>query len=148
MRFDDRLTDCQAHAAALWFRSKERIEYLVGLSQGEPGACVIYSDLDLAVLQLRLQSKHAARVLHRLDTIQHQVHEHLLKLHPIRHGHGKIVFQIGPDRDSVSSGLTSQHPGHFTDDLIDRDQLPFGRAGSSYCRNLRENIESEFAQAQ
>jgi hypothetical protein len=34
MRFDDRLADCQAHAAALWFRSKERIKYLVGLAQG------------------------------------------------------------------------------------------------------------------
>ena len=128
MRFDDRLTDCQAHAATLWFRSKERIEYLVGLSQGEPGSCVIYSDLDLAVLaQLRLQSKHAARVLHRLDAIQHQVHEHLLKLHSIRHGHRKIVFEIGADRYSMPSGLTSQHPSHFADDLIDRDQLSFGR---------------------
>jgi predicted permease len=34
MRFDDRLADCQAHAAALWFRRKECIEYLVGLAQG------------------------------------------------------------------------------------------------------------------
>ena len=34
LRFDDRLTDCQAHAAALWLRRKERLEYLVGLAQG------------------------------------------------------------------------------------------------------------------
>ena len=34
MRFDDRLADCQAHAAALWFRRKERLKYLVGLVQG------------------------------------------------------------------------------------------------------------------
>ena len=34
MRFDDRHADCQAHATALWFRSKERIKYLVGLAQG------------------------------------------------------------------------------------------------------------------
>src|SRR6201996_5253355 len=71
MRFDDRHADCQAHAAALWFRSKERIKYLVGFAQGQqPGPCVIYRDLDLAVLtQLRLYGKHAARVLHRLDAI-------------------------------------------------------------------------------
>src|ERR1700747_345825 len=50
MRFDDRLADCQAHAAALWFRSKERIKYLVGLAEGQPGSCVIDRDLDLAVL--------------------------------------------------------------------------------------------------
>src|ERR1700728_4451786 len=34
MRFDDRLADCQTHAAALWFLSKERIKYLVGLALG------------------------------------------------------------------------------------------------------------------
>jgi len=50
MRFDDRLADCQAHAAALWFRSKERIKYLVVLAWGQPAACVIDRDLDLAVL--------------------------------------------------------------------------------------------------
>src|SRR4051812_27032502 len=50
LRFDDRLTDCQAHAAALRLRRKECFEYLVGLAQGQPGACVIYRDLDLAVL--------------------------------------------------------------------------------------------------
>src|SRR5260370_13054446 len=38
-----------------------------------------------------------------------------------------MVFQIGADRYSMRSGLTSQHPGHFADDLIDRDQLSFGR---------------------
>jgi hypothetical protein len=34
MRFDDRLTDCQAHAAALRLRRKERVEYVVGLAHG------------------------------------------------------------------------------------------------------------------
>jgi hypothetical protein len=111
MRFDDRLADCQAHAAALWFRSKERIKYLLGVGQWQPGACVIYRDLDLAVFaQLRLHRNHAARVRYRLDAIQHQVHEHLLKLHSIRHGHGKIVFEIGADRYSVSSGFVFSIP--------------------------------------
>ena len=32
-RFDDRLTDCQAHAAALRLRRKKCVEYLVGLAQ-------------------------------------------------------------------------------------------------------------------
>ena len=75
-RFDDRLTDCQAHAAALWLRSRERIKYLFRLAQGQPGPCVMNRNLDLAVLTLlRLHRKHTARVLHRLDAIQHQVHE-------------------------------------------------------------------------
>src|SRR6201993_212764 len=74
MRFDDRLADCQAHAAALWFRSEERTKYLAGLAWGQPGAGVIYRDLDLAVLaQLRLHRHHAVHVLYRLDAIHHQV---------------------------------------------------------------------------
>src|SRR6266567_3684325 len=46
---------------------------------------------------------------------------------PICHDHWKIVFQIGADRYAMLSGLTSHHPGHLADDLIDRDHLPFGR---------------------
>ena len=34
MRFDDRFTDGQAHAAALWLRRKERVEYLVAVALG------------------------------------------------------------------------------------------------------------------
>src|SRR5258705_11252613 len=65
MRFDNRLTDCQAHAAALRLRRKECVEYLVDLVQGQPGPCVSNRNLDLAVLtQLRLHRKHAARILH------------------------------------------------------------------------------------
>ena len=82
------LTDCQAHAAALRLRRKECVEYLVNLAQGQPGPCVMNRNLDLAILtQLRLHRKHAARVLHRLDAIQHEVHQHLLQLHPVRHRH-------------------------------------------------------------
>jgi hypothetical protein len=36
MRLDDRLADCQAHSAALFFRSKERFKYLFGLLRGQP----------------------------------------------------------------------------------------------------------------
>ena len=37
MRFDDRLADCQTHAAALWVGSKERIKYLLGVALGHLG---------------------------------------------------------------------------------------------------------------
>lgn len=37
VRFEDRLADCQAHAAALLLRRKERAEYLVGFARGSPG---------------------------------------------------------------------------------------------------------------
>jgi hypothetical protein len=50
LRFDDRLTDCEALAAAFRLRRKECVEYVVGLAQGQPGTRVIDGDLDLAVL--------------------------------------------------------------------------------------------------
>jgi hypothetical protein len=73
-----------------------------------PAACVVNRDFDLAIsVQLRLHRNHAGRVRDCFDSIQHQVHEHLLNLHSIRHGHWKIVFKIGADRHSMSSGFTS-----------------------------------------
>jgi hypothetical protein len=93
------------------------------LSMGSPGP-VSFRDLDLAVLtRLRLHRKHAARILHRLDTIEHEVHQYLLNLHSTRHGRGKITFPMGAELHAVSSGCSSQHVGHFSDDFIDRDQL-------------------------
>src|SRR5271163_1973778 len=37
MRFDDRLADCQAHAAALWFRVKNASNIWSALAKGSPG---------------------------------------------------------------------------------------------------------------
>src|ERR1700722_14915508 len=72
LRFDDRLTDCQAHAAALRLRRKECVEYLVDLAYGQPGPRIINRNFDLAVrIRFRLHRKHSAGLLHRLDTIEH-----------------------------------------------------------------------------
>ena len=35
-------------------------------------------------------------------------------------------MQFGADRHAVLARLTCHHPGHFDDDLVDCDQLPFG----------------------
>jgi hypothetical protein len=50
MRFDDRPADCQVHTAALWFRSKERVKYLIGLAQGSPTPVSFTEISDMAVL--------------------------------------------------------------------------------------------------
>src|ERR1700742_1084356 len=49
MRFDDRLADCQSHAAALWFCRKERIEYLSSFALGQPEPRVIYGDPKVSI---------------------------------------------------------------------------------------------------
>ena len=66
MRFDDRRTDCQAHAAALRQGREERIKYLIGVAHVHPGPCVMNRNLDLAFLaQLRLHRKHGTHILHK-----------------------------------------------------------------------------------
>src|SRR5580698_4275846 len=128
LRFDDRLADGEAHAAALRFRCEERVEDALGVARGQPGSCVFYRDLDVAVLtQLRVDGQHAACVLHGLEAIEHQVHEHLLQLDPIGHTARKIVTQIGADGYTLAFGFALEHPDHFFDDLIHGDQLTFGR---------------------
>ena len=128
MRFDDRLADCQAHAAALRLRRKEWVEYLVGFAQGQPGACVIYRDLDLAVLaQLRVHGHLAACVLYRLNAIHHQVHEHLVKLHAVRHDFGQFGGKFDAHLNRVSSGLALQQRDHFLDDSVHIDQFTLWR---------------------
>ena len=127
---DDAETSRQTQAGALpaWFRRKECVEYLVGFVQGQPGPCVMNRNVDLAVLtQLRLHRKHAARILHRLDTIEHEVHQYLLQLHPVRRDFGKIGGKVRTNRNGMLVGFAPQQRDHFAYDLIYRDELSFGR---------------------
>src|SRR5258708_3135637 len=71
MRFDDRLADCQAHAAALRFRGEEGIEDLVRSSGRQSYSGVADRDQHLtAIASSRLDCEHSAGPLHRLDTIE------------------------------------------------------------------------------
>jgi hypothetical protein len=58
-------------------------------------------------------------------------------LHSIRYGHWKIVFEIGADRYSMLSGLTSQHPCHFAGPTTEALHRPEPQKS---IRRLRESI--------
>src|SRR3974377_1498174 len=84
MRLDDGAADGQPHAAALSFGGKEGIEYSVGFARRQPHSGIAYGNLHSAVLSwLRLNREDPARGIHRLDAVEHQVHQDLLELNPI-----------------------------------------------------------------
>jgi len=91
MRFHDGTADRQAHAAALRFRGEEGIENLVRLFGRQSYSGVADRDQHLTALaSSRLDREHSAGLLHRLDAIEHKVHQYLLQLHPVRRDFGKI----------------------------------------------------------
>src|SRR6266436_5534853 len=78
MRLHNGTANGQSHAAALRLGGKERRKDLIHLLRWQPHACVTDRELELTVLQLRLNRKLSAGVLHGLNPIDHEVHEHLL----------------------------------------------------------------------
>src|SRR6202040_4176343 len=60
MRLHNGTADGQSHAAALRLGGKERRKDLIHLLRGQPHACVTDRELELTVLQLRLNRKLSA----------------------------------------------------------------------------------------
>src|ERR1700730_19395663 len=86
MRFSNGAADGQAHTGSLNLRGKECIEDLVRLFRGQPHAGIANRDQQLTIPGLpRFDRKFTPRthVLHRLNTVEHQVHENLLELDSI-----------------------------------------------------------------
>src|SRR5882672_27477 len=83
MRLHNGTADGQSYAAALRLGRKECRKHLVHPLSWQPHACVTDRELELTVLQFRLNRKLSAGVLHGFDGIEHQVHEHLLQLHTV-----------------------------------------------------------------
>src|ERR1700676_3828837 len=83
MRLHNGTADGQPHTATLRLGGKERRKDLIHLLRWQPHARVTDRELELTVLQLRLHRKLSAGVLHGFDSIEHEVHEHLLQLHTV-----------------------------------------------------------------
>src|ERR1700756_4719108 len=58
------------------------------------------------------------QILHRLNTVDHEVHQYLLQLHAVGHDLGKIGRKIGPDYYAVSRGLAVQESDHLSNRLV------------------------------
>src|ERR1700674_1196519 len=108
MRLDNRAADWESHTGTVSLRGEERAKDLFGLLQRQSDASVADRDHQLAILHsLRQYRKFTCGryVLHCVDAIEHQVHEHLLQLDTVCHNLGKILGEVGADRNRVSGGL-------------------------------------------
>ena len=102
MRFHDGTADRQPHAAALRFRGEEGIEDFIRASGRQTYSGVADRDKHLTALTpCRLDREHSAGLLHRLDTIEHEVHQYLLQLHPVCGDLGEIGGKVRPNRNSM-----------------------------------------------
>jgi hypothetical protein len=61
--------------------------------------------------------------LHRLDRVEHKVHQHLLQLYAVGGDLGEIDGEIGSHRDCMPVRLPMQQPEHLADDFVYVDQL-------------------------
>jgi hypothetical protein len=122
MRFDDGFADGQAHAAALRLGRKERVE---DPPAAAPCRCRLQGSGSGVLPRLQFDRKDATRVVHRLDAVQHEVHQHLLDLHAVRTDGGRVASKTRTDGNSMSCRLSAQHFNRLADDLVQRERLLF-----------------------
>jgi hypothetical protein len=98
MGFHNRSRYSQAHARAMRLRGHERLEDLVSV-RGQANASIAHRDQYFTVGVTRRNGQLAARVLHRVNGVQHQVHEDLLQLNTICRDVGNIDAELVADRN-------------------------------------------------
>src|ERR1700722_8384116 len=125
MRLDYGTANGQSHAAALRLGREKRRKDLVSTATWQSRTGVADRELELAVLQLRFHCKLSACVIHGFDGVKHQVHEHLLQLHPVSRDFWEVGGKFRAHGNGESSGLTVQQRKHFEDNSVHIDQLTF-----------------------
>jgi len=75
MRLDNPPTDRQSHASALLFGGEERLKNAFHFSDGEADARITHRNQYWTILgPLRCDRQLTARVFHRFDAVEHEVH--------------------------------------------------------------------------
>ena len=100
VRFHNGAADAQSHASAVSLGGKERIKDLVCLLRWKPHAGIADRDQHLTILTaLRLDDELARPIyiLHRVDAVHHEVHQHLLQLHAISHDLREVYCEFRPN---------------------------------------------------
>jgi len=128
IRFHDGTADRQAHSGALRLRGEESIKNPIRFFGRQAHASVADRDQDWTTLShFGLDRKFTSRVLHGLDGVEHEVHQHLLELHSVSCDFGKIRREFRAHRDRIPGRLAPQQHEHFDDDFVYIDQLTFRR---------------------
>src|SRR6202041_2896850 len=106
---------------------KECAEDLFRLLRGQSHTGIADRDQQLSIAGFRLDGKLASanRFLHSINAVDHEIHQHLLQLHTIRHDLGYICSQLCPDGYDVSRCLATEEDSHFSNYFVYVHQLPF-----------------------
>src|ERR1700742_3475001 len=105
---------------------KERFEDLSCFVVAKPDTGIADGDSNLVFsISLRADDELALALhaLHRLDPIEHQVHQHLLQLQVISTHPGKVFLQHSPDGYSVLGCFAVEKDDHFSNDFVEVNQL-------------------------
>jgi hypothetical protein len=100
VRFNNGAADPQSHAGAIGLGGKECIKYVIYLLRWKSHAGIGDRDQHLTIATaLRLDSEFARpiHILHRIDAVHHQVHQHLLQLHAISHDLREVCSELRPN---------------------------------------------------
>src|SRR5258708_39491 len=124
VRLHDRAGNSQTHARPLWLRSMERFKNPFATFRRQPYAGIADRNDQLSFgIRSRSTRQLASSVFHGLDRIQDQVHEHLLKLHPVCQDVRQICLEVGMDSDRVSNSFGPEQGSHFPNDVFDVHHL-------------------------
>src|SRR5580704_2455748 len=120
MCINDSAANCQAHAHTVLFRSEESFEDFFRVLQAY--AAILYLDQNgLRTVSFRTDEEFLGTVkdrVHRLDTVEEQVENHLLQLHAIARYGAQVLVQISLHGDAPFRSLAAQKTEHLGDDLI------------------------------
>src|ERR1700758_5293174 len=121
MRFNNGAAHPQSHADSVSLGGKESVKDLVRLLWREPHACIADRDQHLTLLTaLRLDAQLArpVTILHCVDAVHHEVHQHLLQFHAISHDRRKVCCEFRPNANCELNCLAMQEEHHLSNDLV------------------------------
>jgi hypothetical protein len=73
--------------------------------------------------QFRLYREFTTCSLHRLYTIEHEIHQCLLQLHTVRHDRGEALCKLGANLYCMPIRLLGHHDDHLLNHLVQVDHL-------------------------
>src|SRR4029077_6901758 len=77
-------------------------------------------------IQSRTNPQFASSVLHSLDRIQHQVHEHLLKLYSVCQDAWHTCFEVGMESNRVPNRFDPEQGANLSNNVFDVHHLALG----------------------
>src|SRR5215813_12064242 len=119
MRLDDPAADGQPHACSTQFGGEKRLENAVSASFRKPNTGIAHGNKQLTILSPhRGDVQFAALLLHGLDAIEHEIHQNLLQLHPVRSYCRECRVELTADGNGMAISNIAQQNDHLADDLV------------------------------